>query len=103
MASIWLNRIYTALGHEDPVIETWNPDDALDPEATLIDTTVMRPVATADSLAALQELKALQASGSRRVWFCGSYAGDGIPLLESAVSSAKQVSEALAVTQGSPQ
>ena len=31
----------------------------------------------------------------RRIWFCGSYAMPGIPLLESAVKSATEISDAI--------
>ena len=38
---------------------------------------------------------ALQAEPGRRVWFCGSHAQAGIPLLESAVRSASEVAARL--------
>ncbi len=50
-----------------------------------------RPVVTADSAEAWSGLERLAAQPSRRVWFCGAYAASGIPLLESAVRSARDV------------
>ena len=55
-----------------------------------------RPLVTRESMAALQQLHQLQQQQDRKVSFCGSYADRGIPLLESAVSSAKTVAERLA-------
>jgi hypothetical protein len=46
-------------------------------------------VVQADSVAALAALADLHAEPGRRLWFCGSYAQPGIPLLESAVRSAE--------------
>lgn len=43
----------------------------------------------------LQQLDALHAQPGRRIFFCGSYAAQGIPLLESAVASALRVAQAL--------
>lgn len=41
----------------------------------------------------LQQLEALHAQYGRSVFFCGSHAAQGIPLLESAVASARRVAE----------
>ena len=95
MASIWMNSIYPELADQPPVFETWNPFEQLVPEERLIDASVERPIPTAKSLAALAELHALQSAPYRRIWFCGSYAERGIPLLESAVASAKRISDQL--------
>lgn len=95
MASIWLNSIYPQLG-VDPVFETWNPLEEPSKDEVLIDTHVERPLVTAQSLAAVRELEELHGDSDRRVWFCGSYLGHGIPLLESAVTSAKSVARRLA-------
>ena len=48
-------------------------------------------------LAPQPELAQLHAQADRRVWFCGgAYAQAGIPLLESAVRSARTVAQRLA-------
>jgi uncharacterized protein len=46
------------------------------------------------SQANLEALAVLHRDPGRRVFFCGSYAAQGIPLLESAVSSAKALLQA---------
>ncbi len=95
MASIWLNSIYPELETAAPLFETWNPFYDIEPQGTLIDIQVDRPVVTPESLAAIQSLQAMQQHSKRRVWLCGSYAARGIPLLESAVVSAKAVADRL--------
>jgi predicted NAD/FAD-binding protein len=52
-------------------------------------------VVDAGSQRALLGLQALHAQPGRRLWFCGSYAQAGIPLLESAVHSAQAVAQRL--------
>ncbi len=41
----------------------------------------------------MQELKVNQ--GKNNIWFCGSYAHPGVPLLETAVTSAVEVANSL--------
>ena len=50
---------------------------------------------SAGSNAAIAELQALHAEPGRRLWYCGSYAEAGVPLLESAARSARQVAAAI--------
>ena len=60
-------------------------------ELVLQDCSLQRPVVDLATQANLQRLEALHAEPQRRVFFCGSYAAPGIPLLESAVASARRV------------
>ena len=55
-----------------------------------------RPLVGAGSAAALAALQQLHSQPERRVWWCGSYAEAGVPLLESAVRSALAVAARLA-------
>lgn len=98
MASIWMNLIYPQLGKKTNIFETWNPFHEIERDKVLIDANVERPVVSEDSLSAIKQLDALHEQPNRRIWFCGSYAQRGIPLLESAVASAKTVSERLLQT-----
>lgn len=95
MASIWMNHVYPQLGKETSIFETWNPFAEIDARQVLIDAKVERPVVSQNSLLGISELNKLHQQHDRRVWFCGSYAGPGIPLLESAVVSAKAVARQL--------
>lgn len=94
MATIWLNSIQDLPGQQ-AVFQTWNPIRAPEPNKILSQAAFERPVVTAQSMAALSDLTALHSEPNRRVWYCGSYASRGIPLLESAADSAFEVAEKL--------
>jgi hypothetical protein len=49
----------------------------------------------AASLVGAREVATLHAERGRRLWFCGSYLGPGIPLLESAAVTAADVARAI--------
>lgn len=91
MATIWLNACHESMGGPTPVFQTWHP--FIDPlDGTLISQAQFeRPMVDASSLQALQRLAQLNQEPDRRIWFCGSYARRGIPLLESAAVSALEV------------
>lgn len=97
MATIPLNRIHRDLGPEPEVYETWNPLIEPAPETVECRVRLDRPLVDRDSLAAIDELDALQAEPGRRLWFCGSYAAFGVPLQETAAASALRVARRLGV------
>lgn len=86
MATIWMNAVHRNLG-DNPVFQTWNPVIEPDPARVLGRVAVERPVVNAESARGIAELEALHAMPGRRIWFAGSYASPGVPLLESAVAS----------------
>jgi predicted NAD/FAD-binding protein len=94
MATIWLNAIQSIPG-SGHVFQTWNPIIEPDPGLVLRDSVFQRPVVDASSLAGLRRLDQIHRQPDRRVWFCGSYAARGIPLLESATHSALTIAERL--------
>ena len=94
MATIWMNSIQAMPGPE-PVFQTWNPVVEPDPALVLKEARFERPVVSRASLQGLAELARLHDQPDRRIWFCGSYASHGIPLLESAANSALSVAERL--------
>ncbi|MDJ0837326.1 MAG: NAD(P)-binding protein [Acidobacteriota bacterium] len=87
MATIWMNGVHAAMDIDQPVFQTWHPYMDPDPGTLISRASFERPVVDPDSLKALDNLAALQEEDNRRVWFCGSYAYRGIPLLESAAVS----------------
>ncbi|WP_152528848.1 FAD-dependent oxidoreductase [Rhodoferax saidenbachensis] len=91
MVSIWVNRLLPDYQSERPVFQTLNPFEEPDAATVLQDTTLQRPLVGLDTAKRLQRLDALHAQDGRCVFFCGSYAAQGIPLLESAVASARAV------------
>lgn len=95
MATIWMNRVQPGLAQLPPVFQTWNPiieprEDSLRAKARF-----ERPLVNAASLEGARRVRQLQSEAGRRLWFCGSYLGPGIPLLEAAARTALDVSLAI--------
>lgn len=99
-SSIWVNAVQPALRGAPDVFQTVGPLRPVAEAAVLGRVHFARPVVDAASQRALALLQQLQAQPGRRVWFCGSYAQAGIPLLESAVRSAFAVAAQLGVDVG---
>jgi predicted NAD/FAD-binding protein len=76
------------------VFQTWNPLRSLNPTDIISEAWFDRPVLSPNTVAHLDQLASIQ--GVDNVWYCGSYAHPGIPLLESAVSSGLEVASRLA-------
>lgn len=95
MATIWLNRVQPDLAGAADVFQTWSPLREPVPGTLLAAADLERPVVDVTTAAAQAALARLQEQPGRRVWFCGSYADPGIPLLESAAASALRVARAL--------
>nr|WP_315491137.1 FAD-dependent oxidoreductase [uncultured Rhodoferax sp.] len=93
MVSIWVNRLLPAYQDARPLFQTINPMVEPTTDLVLQDCSLQRPIVDLATQANLQELEALHAQYGRSVFFCGSYAAQGIPLLESAVASARRVAE----------
>ena len=91
MATIWLDRVVPVGPGAEPVFQTWNPLREAAPDRVLARAEFDRPVVNARSTQALDLIRELHAQPERRVWFCGSYARSGVPLLESAAASARAV------------
>ncbi|MEL6870759.1 MAG: FAD-dependent oxidoreductase [Pseudomonadota bacterium] len=94
MATIWMNAIQSMPGAA-PVFQTWNPVIDPDPSSVFGVAQFERPLVNRESMHGLQRLEQLHEQSDRRIWFCGSYASHGIPLLESATNSAISVAERL--------
>lgn len=96
-STIWVNAVMPTsggaggVGGAADVFQTVNPQ--AEPAATTLISRARfeRPLVNAQSQQALRELRGLHAQADRRLWFCGSYAQAGIPLLESAVRSAAEL------------
>jgi predicted NAD/FAD-binding protein len=100
MASIWVNRLLRAsYADPQPLFQTINPWREPDTKLVLQDTALQRPLVDLATEANLLKLDALHREPGRRVFFCGSYAAPGIPLLESAVASAKALLDAPGLAQ----
>ena len=100
MATIWMNRVQPTLRGSSPVFQTWNPIIDPAPETVRAQARFERPILNAASLAGAREVESLHAEPGRRLWFCGSYLGPGIPLLESAAATAAKVVAAIEESTG---
>jgi len=91
MCTVWMNRFNADWQIRTPVFQTIMP--IVEPESDSIYAVrrLQRPVVTPDSLVAWERLNRLHDQPNRRIWFCGSYAAYGIPLLESGVVSSLNV------------
>ncbi|KAI8822572.1 uncharacterized protein EV422DRAFT_613840 [Fimicolochytrium jonesii] len=78
--------------------QTTNPYRMPAPDKTIATTWFERAVVTLDSAKAVDDLSALQGLGRR--WFVGSWAWEGIPLLEGCVASAVEVAKGIAEQEG---
>lgn len=95
MATIWMNRVQPSLRELSPVFQTWNPIIAPQLDTVKAHARFERPLVNAASLVGAREMSLLHAEPDRRLWFCGSYLGPGIPLLESATATAARVVTAI--------
>ena len=100
-STIWVNAVQPPLRAAADVFQTVHPLRPVCDSAVLGRAQFQRPVVDAGSQAALLSLQRLHAQAGRQVWFCGSYALAGIPLLESAVASAFAVAARLGVDAAS--
>ena len=73
------------------MFQTWNPIFEPEAEKTLSAVPMERAVVTRENQKLLSDLDLLHQRPLRKVFFCGSYAASGVPLLESAVRSAIKV------------
>lgn len=95
MWNVWVNAVEPTLAQAPPVFQTWNPLFEPAPETVLVRVPLARAVVHGGTEAALAALRTLHAEAGRRVFFCGSWAHPGVPLLESAVRSAMAVATLL--------
>jgi predicted NAD/FAD-binding protein len=97
MCCVWMNRFNPDWQTDLSVIQTINPIAEPRPETVIARYNLQRPVVNDHSLAGLALLKQLHQQDDRRIWFCGSYAAEGVPLLESGVLSSLRIARRLSV------
>jgi len=95
MTTIWLNRVQDGLQDASPIFQTWNPVVEPTPSEVVAEAEVSRPVVTVATRDVPKRLEALLDEPGRRIWPVGSYAEEGIPLLEAAAASAARVARRL--------
>lgn len=95
MFTVWVNPVEPSIAKAEPIFQTWNPILPIASGKVLSRIPLQRAVTTSRNREAWEDLKRLHAEAGRRVFFCGSWAAAGVPLLESAVRSAMAVTQQL--------
>ena len=93
--TVWLNSIEPSLVGKTPVFQTWRPVTDIDPKKVISTVTLTRAVVDSKTVALNKQLQQLHMTAARKVFFCGSWSCDGLPILESAVTSAMHIAEIL--------
>ena len=96
MFTVWVNSVEPTIEDCSPVFQTWNPLFAPDPETVLARVPMQRAVVDSETEGVRAEVNRWHVRPGRRVFYCGSWAGDGVPLLDSAVRSARDAVRAIA-------
>jgi predicted NAD/FAD-binding protein len=97
MSTIWMNRLEQQWQDKTPVFQTIGPLMETPPDRLISQTDFQRSVVDEASQRGLAELSQLNQQPNRRLWLCGSYASQGIPLLESGVCSSVAIATELGV------
>lgn len=96
MFSVWVNAVEPSLAHAEPIVQTWNPLFEPAPDSVIARVPLARAVVHSGTQHVHEQLTKLHGEAHRRVFFCGSWAHAGVPLLESAVRSAQAVAAHIA-------
>ncbi|MFN4329430.1 MAG: FAD-dependent oxidoreductase [Limnobacter sp.] len=95
--TVLVNAVEPTLKTDAPVLQTWNPLFEPDPAQVIARVPFERAVVHGGTRAVQDALAMMHTEPERRVFFCGSWAYPGVPLLESAVRSAMAVAQCLKV------
>jgi len=93
--SVDLTKAIARLSGQETIFQTWNPMRRIAPNRELARVDFTRPTVTRDSRKAVIALRESQSRPGNRLWLCGSYMAEKIPLLEAAVDSSVTVAEHL--------
>lgn len=97
MATVCLNKSMPSVKDCLPVFQTWHPTTEIKQQDILASVHFDRPLISFEALDHIDAIKASMEAEHNRIWFCGSYLGGGIPLLEAGVRSSLQVANKLGV------
>ena len=98
MATVCLNKSMPTVKDCLPVFQTWHPTTTIEPNKILASVTFERPVMSFETVLHIKEIQESMQKKDNRIWFCGSYLGGGIPLLEAGVRSSLHVANQLGIT-----
>jgi predicted NAD/FAD-binding protein len=91
MFTVWVNAVEPTIAGHAPVMQTWNPCVPPAADTVIASIPLQRAVVHTATARVLRELSVWHSSPDRRVFYCGSWAHEGVPLLETAVRSARTV------------
>ena len=92
MFTVWINAVEAGMTADAPVFQTWNPIFPPADEKVIDRTPLQRAVVHAGTASILRQMDRWHREPGRRVFYCGSWAYEGVPLLETAVQAARRVS-----------
>jgi uncharacterized protein len=95
--TVLVNSVEPTLRGDTPVLQTWNPTFEPDPSKVITQVPFERAVVHGGTRTIQDALSVMHDEPDRRLFFCGSWAYPGVPLLESAVRSAMAVATRLKV------
>lgn len=91
MCSVWMNAFHKEWGQTKDIFQTILPWCSPRSEHELKRVQLQRPVITPLSFDPWLKLKGWHEDSNRAVQFCGSYASQGLPLLETGLASSRRV------------
>jgi uncharacterized protein len=100
MFTVWVNPVEPSIASSAPVFQTWNSIVPLKEECVLSRVALQRAVQTTKTTRTLATLADMHQNPDRRIYFCGSWAAPGVPLLESAVRSAINIATTCGIDVG---
>lgn len=91
--TVWLNAVEPSLVGKSPVFQTWRPVTPIDPKKVIASVMLTRAVVDSKTVALNKQIQQRHLQPDRKVFYCGSWSCDGLPILESAVTSAMHIAE----------
>lgn len=98
MFTVWVNAVEPTLEQAPAVLQTWNPMFEPEAKSVLARIPMQRAVVDSHTAGIREEVRRWHSQPGRQVFYCGSWAGDGVPLLDSAVRSARDAVAATATS-----
>lgn len=93
--TVWINSIEPSLVGKNAVFQTWCPVMEIDPKKIISKVKLTRAVVDSETVALNKKIQQRHLQLNRKVFYCGSWSCDGLPILESAVTSAMHIAEIL--------
>jgi uncharacterized protein len=91
MFTVWVNAVEPSLEGKPAVFQTWNPRFEPLEDQVIARVPMQRAVVTRRTDDILEQVERWHDRPDRRLFYCGSWAHPGVPLLETAVRSAEAV------------